>query len=132
MGYDIKILANKREENIDNDDVDDADNNSDNEFSNFDDGTEYTFYMTYNFSDFCKEYEFYPRDFNNKKLRVVVLALNNAIMKMKAERIVPVNYAYEKHKTQWDTDKRTFLAKLIEIRNKIDDSLSYEYYWYSD
>ena len=54
MGYDIKILANKHEENIDNDDVYDADNNSDNEFSNFDDGTEYTFYMTYNFRDFLQ------------------------------------------------------------------------------
>jgi hypothetical protein len=96
-------------------------------------GSELDFYITYNHSDYCKEYKFYPRDFNGKTVGEVQQALNQAISKMKIEGIIPVDYSYDKSVTPWDINKKVFLTNLIEIRNKIDSSwVCYDYYWYSD
>ena len=128
MGYDISILYSSKKNNF----------------------WEIAFRLSYNHSENLKAVGFYPRDFNGKTMREVLLALNTAINKMLTDGVSPLEMirdmeSFQKHSGLYSTEKieaafyeakmENLLAILMRIREQIERKCAKELdvlYWHSD
>lgn len=109
-------------------------------------------YISYNHSKILTEYGFYPRDYNNKTIKEVLIALNTSISKFLENDIQPdyeirtfSQLCSKQNKTEFelkevsrinnkyynDTPNVT-LGILMEIRDKLEKDAGLHYIWESD
>lgn len=110
------------------------------------------FYISYNHSNTLQEYGFYPRDFNNKTIKEVLIALNTSISKFLENDIQPdyeirtfSQLCSKQNKTEfelkemsrinnkyYDATPNVILGILMEIRDKLEKNAGLNYIWKSD
>lgn len=144
MGYDIEILYNKNTSCECGDDEDcECDNSSKNNFWDI------KFYLSYNHCENLKAVGFYPRDFNGKTIRQVLIALGSSINKMLSDGVIPLEMirdmeSFQKHpvlyppsinEAFYEATMENLLAILMRIRETIERKFAKELdvlYWHSD
>ncbi len=110
------------------------------------------FYMSYNHSKLLSEYGFYPRDFNDKTIKEVLLALNASISKFIEKDIWPDNeirtfsdlcklpkitdyerQQYDRINARFYEDKPNVLVGiLMDIRDTLEKKAGLNWIWESD
>lgn len=114
------------------------------------DRSETTFNVSYNHGENLKAVGFYPRNFNGKSMREVLIALGSAINKMLIDGISPLAMIrdvenFQRHPALFPPDKisnafyeakmENLLAILMYMRETIERKLAKELdvlYWHSD
>jgi hypothetical protein len=153
MGYDISILYNKiyyKKTTCECGDDEDCDGDCGNPTPRRDNFMEIGFNFSYNHCENLKAVGFYPRDFNGKTMREVLLALNTAITKMLTDGVSPLEMirdmeSFQKHPELYPPKKiddrfheakmENLLAILMRTRETIERKFAKELdvlYWHSD